>query len=100
MNYFPMVNPVHRVHISVDRPGVLGSPWRPGDDGAYIMGRRRRSVRGLLRWGEREIGPGRGAVKLGEGARLLEGPGEHQGGVAGAVNADVNGFNTIEDGPT
>jgi hypothetical protein len=35
------------------------------------MGRRRRSVRGLLRRGEREIGAGRGAVKLGEGARLL-----------------------------
>jgi hypothetical protein len=34
-------------------------------------GRRRRSVRGLLRQGEREIGAGRGAVKLGEGARLL-----------------------------
>jgi hypothetical protein len=27
MNYFPTVNPVHRVHISVDRPGVLGPPW-------------------------------------------------------------------------
>jgi hypothetical protein len=27
MNYFPMVNPVHRVHVSVDRPGVLGPPW-------------------------------------------------------------------------
>jgi hypothetical protein len=26
-NYFPMVNPVHRVHVSVDRPGVLGPPW-------------------------------------------------------------------------
>jgi hypothetical protein len=35
------------------------------------MGRRRRSVRGLLRRGEREIGAGRGAVKLEEGARLL-----------------------------
>jgi hypothetical protein len=35
------------------------------------MGRWRRSVRGLLRRGEREIGAGRGAVKLGEGARLL-----------------------------
>jgi hypothetical protein len=22
-----MVNPVHRVHVSVDRPGVLGPPW-------------------------------------------------------------------------
>jgi hypothetical protein len=22
-----MVNPVHRVHISVDQPGVLGPPW-------------------------------------------------------------------------
>jgi hypothetical protein len=27
MNYFPTVNPVHRVHVSVDRPGVLGPPW-------------------------------------------------------------------------
>jgi hypothetical protein len=22
-----MVNPVHRVHVSVDRPSVLGPPW-------------------------------------------------------------------------
>jgi hypothetical protein len=22
-----MVDPVHRVHVSVDRPGVLGPPW-------------------------------------------------------------------------
>jgi hypothetical protein len=56
-------------------------------------------VRGLLRRGEREIGAGRGAVKLGEGARLLYGPGERRGGVARAVNASVNGFNAIEDGP-
>jgi hypothetical protein len=35
-------------------------------------GRRRHSVRGLLRRGEREIGAGRGAVKLGEGARLWQ----------------------------
>jgi hypothetical protein len=34
-------------------------------------GKWRRSVRGLLRRGEREIGAGRGAVKLGEGAHLL-----------------------------
>jgi hypothetical protein len=34
-------------------------------------GRRRRSVRGLLRRGEKEIGAGRGAVKLREDARLL-----------------------------
>jgi hypothetical protein len=27
MNYFLTVNPVHRVHVSVDRPGVLGPPW-------------------------------------------------------------------------
>jgi hypothetical protein len=27
MNYFPTVNPMHRVHVSVDRPGVLGPPW-------------------------------------------------------------------------
>jgi hypothetical protein len=56
-------------------------------------------VRRLLRRGERKIGAGRGAVKLREGARLLQGPRERQGGVAGAVNVGVNGFNTIEDGP-
>jgi hypothetical protein len=55
-------------------------------------------VRGLLRWGEREVEGGRGAVKLGEGAHLLLGPGERRGGVAGAVNSGVNGFNAIEDG--
>jgi hypothetical protein len=27
MNYFPTVNPVHRVHVSVDLPGVLGPLW-------------------------------------------------------------------------
>jgi hypothetical protein len=36
-------------------------------------------------------------VQLREGARLLQGMGECRGGVAGAVNADVNGFNAIED---
>jgi hypothetical protein len=56
-------------------------------------------VRVLLRRGDGEIGAGRGAVKLGEGARLFYGPGEHRGGVDGAVNAGVNGFNAIEDGP-
>jgi hypothetical protein len=30
---------------------------------------------------------------------FYRGPGEHQGGVARAVNVDVNGFNAIEDGP-
>jgi hypothetical protein len=54
-------------------------------------------VRGLLRRGKREIGAGRGAVKLGEFAHLLSGPGERRGGVAGVVNASVNGFNAIED---
>jgi hypothetical protein len=52
--------------------------------------RRRCSVRGLLRRGERGKEAGRGAVKLGGGARLLQGAGE--------FNAGVNGFNTIEDG--
>jgi hypothetical protein len=101
-----MVNPMHRVHVSVDRPGVLGPPATPvrqsspagaqnrggkrgtrlgfhrSSGGAEEAGRRRcrtgrrrlaarRLVRGLLRRGEREIGVGRGAVKLGEGARLL-----------------------------
>jgi hypothetical protein len=139
---------VDRVHVSVDRLGVLGPPWTDvgadrghggtltgawplgalvrqsssagaqngeGSEGTRLgshrslggaeeagrrwcrTGRRRRSVRGLLRRGERSIGAGRGAVKLGEGARLLLGSGERRGGVAGAVNADVNGFNTIED---
>jgi hypothetical protein len=27
MNYFPTINPVHWVHVSVDWPGVLGPPW-------------------------------------------------------------------------
>jgi hypothetical protein len=27
MNYFPTVNPVHRVHVSVDWPGVLSPLW-------------------------------------------------------------------------
>jgi hypothetical protein len=31
-----------------------------------------------------------------EGAHLLQGPGEQRGGVAGAVNVSVNGFNAIE----
>jgi hypothetical protein len=35
-------------------------------------------------------------VNSGEGARLLQGPGEQRGGVAGAVNAGVNGVNAIE----
>jgi hypothetical protein len=29
---------------------------------------------------------------------FYRGPGECRGGVAGVVNAGVNGFNTIEDG--
>jgi hypothetical protein len=61
----------------------------------YRMGRPWCSVRGLLRRGEGEIGAGRGAVKLGEGARLLLGSGECRRGVVGVVN----GFNAIEDGP-
>jgi hypothetical protein len=121
-NYFPTVNPVHRVHARWTRAGravhhgptmartegtVARSPklgLRPlqctkarrrgrkrgrGARGARLgphrssgsavatgrwrcrIGRRRRSVRGLLKHGEREKGAGRGAVKLGEGARLL-----------------------------
>jgi hypothetical protein len=37
-------------------------------------------------------------VNSGGGARLLQGSGERQGGVARGVNAGVNGFNAIEDG--
>jgi hypothetical protein len=29
---------------------------------------------------------------------FYRGPGEHRGGVVGEFNADVNGFNAIEDG--
>jgi hypothetical protein len=39
------------------------------------MGRRRRSVRGLLWQGEREIGAGRGAVKLGRVLAFYRGRG-------------------------
>jgi hypothetical protein len=121
-NYFPTVNPMHRVHarwrgadwavhrgptvVRTDgtaarspelglRPlrctearrrgrkmerGARGTRLGPhrGSGGTEEVGRRRcrtgrrrRSVRGLFRRGEREIGVGRGAVKLGEGARLL-----------------------------
>jgi hypothetical protein len=121
-NYFPTVNPVHRVHarwIGAGRAvhrgptvartegtvarspelglrplrcakarwqgrkrgrGAQGARLRPhrSSGGAVATGRRRcrtgrqrRLVRWLLRRGEREKGVGRGAVKLGEGARLL-----------------------------
>jgi hypothetical protein len=121
-NYFPMVNPVHRVHARWTRAGravhheptvawtegtaarspelglrplrcteahrrgrkmergVQGTRLGPhrGSGGTEEAGRQRcrterrqRSVRGLFRRGEREIGVGRGAVKLGEGAHLL-----------------------------
>jgi hypothetical protein len=121
-NYFPMVNPVHRVHARWTEAGraVHRGPtvaWTEGttahspelglrplrcakahrrgrkmergargtrlgshrsSGGAVEAGRRwcrtgkwRRSVRGLLRRGEGEIGAVRGAVTLSEGARLL-----------------------------
>jgi hypothetical protein len=56
-------------------------------------------VRGLLRRRDREIGAVRGVVTLGEGARLLRGGGGAPGRGGRAVNANVNGFNFIEDGP-
>jgi hypothetical protein len=40
-------------------------------------------VRALLKCGEKRKGAGRGAVKLGGGAHLLEGVGAAQGGNAG-----------------
>jgi hypothetical protein len=121
-NYFPTVNPVHRVHARWTRAGravhrgpmvartegtaarspelglwplqcanahrrgskrgigARGARLRPhrSSGGAVEIGRRRcrtgrrrHSVRGVLRRGEREKGAGRGAVKLDEGARLL-----------------------------
>jgi hypothetical protein len=60
--------------------------------------RRRCSVRGLLRRGERGKEAGRGAVKLGGVLAFYRGPGERRGGVAGEFNAGVNDFNAIEDG--
>jgi hypothetical protein len=54
-------------------------------------------VRTLLRRGERGKEAGEGVVLLRSGARLLYWSGEHRGGVAGAVNVDINGFNAIED---
>jgi hypothetical protein len=122
MNYFPTVNPVHRIHARWTgagravhhgptvartegtaarspelrlRPlqctkahrrgrkrgkGAWGARLEPhrSSGGAVVIGRRRcrtgrrqRSVIGLLRRGEREKGAGRGAVKLGEVARLI-----------------------------
>jgi hypothetical protein len=47
MNYFPTVNPVHRVHVSVDRLGVLGPPWT--DAGAQTKGTVARSPKLGLR---------------------------------------------------
>jgi hypothetical protein len=83
-----------QVHVSVDRPGVLGSLWTDGSadrrgvgarrrahrsSGSAVearrrwcrIGRRRRSVRTLLRHGERGKEVGEGVVLLGGGARLL-----------------------------
>jgi hypothetical protein len=121
-NYFPTVNPVHRVHtqwtgasravyrgptvartegtaarlpelglwpLQCAKARWWGSKMERGARGTRLgshrssggameagrrqcrMGKRRCSVRGLLRRGEREIGAVRGAVTLGEGARLL-----------------------------
>jgi hypothetical protein len=50
--------------------GARAALRKPGDGGAEWGGGSAR-VRGLLRRGEREIGAGRGAVKLEEGSRLL-----------------------------
>jgi hypothetical protein len=82
----------------------LGSHRSSGD---AVEARRRRcrtgkrwhSVRGLLRRGEREIGAVRGAVTLGEGARLLYGAGGAPGRGGRVVNTSVNVFNAFEDGP-
>jgi hypothetical protein len=71
--YFSTDKAVDRVHASVDWPGAqqreecMGSSARasPG------LGWHRCSVRGLPRSGERGKEAGRGAVKLGGGARLL-----------------------------
>jgi hypothetical protein len=148
-NYFPTVNPVHRVNARWTRAGravhhgstvartdgtTVRSPelgLRPlrcdkarrrgrkmeseargtrlrshrSSGGAVEAGRRwcrtgRRwcSVRGLLRRGEREIGAGRGAVKLREGARLLLGLREPRGGVVVAVNTALMALTPLKMG--
>jgi hypothetical protein len=50
---------------------------------------------------ERAAQEGREGKRSGERLRsaIKDGPGERRGGVAGAVNISVNGFNAIEDGP-
>jgi hypothetical protein len=93
--YFSTDKAMDRVHASVDRPGSvhqsspagaqqreertgslarasLGLGRRRGGRVTAVKARRHRcSVRGLLRRGERGKEAGRGAVKLGGGARLL-----------------------------
>jgi hypothetical protein len=79
---WPPAVPVHQSSPAGRKRGRGARGARLGphrsSSGAVATGRRRyrterwrRSVRGLLRRGEREKGAGRGAVKLDEGARLL-----------------------------
>jgi hypothetical protein len=56
-------------------------------------------VRGLLRRGEREKRAGEVRSNSVRVLTFYRGPGERRGGVAGAVNTGVNGFNAIGDGP-
>jgi hypothetical protein len=62
------------------------------------MGRRRRSVRGLLRRGEREIGAGRGAVMLREGAHFYRGRGTAGEGWLGRLTPSLMALTPLKTG--
>jgi hypothetical protein len=62
------------------------------------MGRRRRSVRGLLRWGEREIGAGRGAMMLREGAHFYRGRGTTGEGWMGQLTPSLMALTPLKTG--
>jgi hypothetical protein len=63
-NYFSTDKFVDRVHVSVDRPGVLGPPWTDG--------------------GADRGGPGHGGALTGGGAKGIEEHGELGSGLTGA----------------
>jgi hypothetical protein len=77
-NYFSTDKFVDRVHVSVDRPGVLGPPWNDGSADRGGAGARRRAHRSLA-FGRS------GVPKLtGGGAKGREEHGEHGSGLTGA----------------
>jgi hypothetical protein len=92
MNYFPTVNPVHRVHVSMDRPGVIGPPWTDAGVDRGHSG----ALTGAwpLAAPVHESSPARGATEregnVGNSARASLGLGRHCGGRATTVqNGEV-----------